>query len=167
MLALSHAYASFDGFRAGSDEQHWFQAVVSTHSLTVGSSQEVETKSALLQSRLRRDTGRFTCLHLTDLDAAVLASRSPELTSATSEADLLDIDTAEPAAHSVNFGGRTGYRVPTSMCEGYDAEAQSPVGRQWVRGLYDQGLACLVDDEILSAKYALYHTSNPYHSSTP
>jgi hypothetical protein len=92
-------------------------------------------------------------MHLTDLDAAVMSSRSPGRggVSVASEADGELVDVASPAAHSILSRGNVGARLPTSMCEGYDAEAQSPVGRQWVQQLYEQGFACNVDDDIIAA----------------
>jgi hypothetical protein len=144
VLAFSHVWAAFDGFATGSAEQRWFDADV--HVAVGVDVPAVGSASAQLVRRLRRDTGKFTCMHLTDLDAAVLSSRSAER-----EADVDPIDVAAPAAHSILARGHVGGRTPTSICDGYDAEAESPVGRTWVQQLYERGFACTVDDDVVAA----------------
>ena len=152
VLAISHAYAGFEGFAPWSKEQAWLDEKV--YPALWSDTPAVVTKAKGLIDRLRRDTGRYTCIHMTDLDTAILTSRGLQDSKGgfnEPETSLLDVDVAEPAAHSVPFGGHTGYRMTASVCEGYDSEAQSTVGRQWVRQLYDQGFACEITDEIVGA----------------
>ena len=165
VLALSTAYAAFDGFPPSTPEHTWFTEQVYPALWT--DTAAVESKAAMLMRRLRRDTGRYTCLHLTDLDAAVLTSHAPDkvaVSNGGSDSDgegLLSVDVAEPAARSVPFGGHFGFRVPTSVCDGYDAEAQSPIGRMWVQQLYEQGVACSVDDDIIAANLPRLPSKDP------
>jgi hypothetical protein len=59
---------------------------------------------------------------------------------------------AAPAARSVLYGGSDaglGSRASRLSCIGYDTEAQSPVGRLWVRELYRAGYACELDDDTI------------------
>lgn len=48
-----------------------------------------------------------------------------------------------------------------SICEAYDAEAQSLTTRQWVKDVYSEGLACTVDEEILLANLPSLPSATP------
>ena len=169
VLALSSAYAAFEGFESGTDDAAWFEGVLPR---AVWSDRPaVSAAVGKLVARLRRDTGKFSCLHLADLDAAVLTARGPEAGAAASsstfssaassvaassrladmnDADggrLLDVDIAAPAARSFGYGGPVGGGGGgASACDGYDAEAQTDSGRAWVRSAYDSGYSCHLDD---------------------
>ena len=61
----------------------------------------MQLKAATLVRRLRRETGAFTCMHLADLDTAVINSRAP-LAAGTLETESVDLDIHEPAATAVD-----------------------------------------------------------------
>ena len=74
ILALSHAYAAFDGWADGSAEQVWFDGALAR---AVADLPPVSAAAAAVVNHLVKARGASTCLHLTDLDNAVLTARSP------------------------------------------------------------------------------------------
>ena len=99
----------------------------------------VHAAAAAVRKQLRRATRRYSCVHLSDLDAAVLTK------SAWTKLELIDL--AQPAAQSRPFsadalengemtiefrqldpGGVSSDpsrgRLPSSVCDGYAAEAK-------------------------------------------
>ncbi|KAL1524388.1 hypothetical protein AB1Y20_019283 [Prymnesium parvum] len=130
VLALSHVYAAFDGAN-DAHVQEWLDwTVVPT---LLRAPPEVEQKADAIAERLRQDGAGFTCVHLADLDTAVL--HAPE------EHAAAGVDVAEPAASSRRGG--------SSACAAYDLEAVQPSGRQWVRELMREGAACAIDEEVM------------------
>ena len=188
VLALSSAYAAFEGFESGTDDAAWFEGVLPR---AVWSDRPaVSAAVGKLVARLRRDTGKFSCLHLADLDAAVLTARGPEAGAAASsstfssaassvaassrladmnDADggrLLDVDIAAPAARSFGYGGPVGGGGGgASACDGYDAEAQTDSGRAWVRSAYDSGYSCHLDDATVVRNLPRLPPGTPSSSS--
>lgn len=158
VLAFSNLYAAFEGFY---DQrlQSWLDHVV--FPAAWGDTQDVSQKAASLVHHLIQDTGSFTCLHLTAMDTAVLTARSGG--GAAQEIELT-IDVAEPAAHSVPFhvtSAESLLREPSTVCEGYDAEAQSPLGRRWVKELLEGGMACQLSEDELGASLGMLPRRHP------
>ena len=209
VLAFSTLYAAFDDFGDDAPAQAWLETQLTPallHNLP-----SVSVKAERIVSRLRRDRPAFSCVHLTDLDSAVInacasaalpaalpprrpavaclhtphpscvpalhhrslptthrrlgrartrhAGRPPPrrcLTCAaplrrraplppnTTEGVELSIDVAEPAAR---------YRSQPSLraCEAYDQEAEQPSGRRWVKDHIAEGMACQLNDALISS----------------
>ena len=152
VLAFSSTYAAFEGFDS-QEEQTWLERRIFPALWTDKSA--LLLKAQHLAARLRKDTGSFSCIHLTELDTAVLGPRASPGNPGTldSEADP-SIDVAEPAAQSVPFGAQVTaqtLRQPLSVCDAYDAEGVDLNGRQWVRMLAEQGFACHVNEDVISS----------------
>ena len=183
ILALSHAYAAFDGWADGSAEQVWFDGALAR--AVWADLPPVSAAAAAVVNHLVKARGAFTCLHLTDLDNAVLTARSPTAAhlggggrgapagydgrrgSTAGDRDgggaqeggasgaSGHVDVAAPAARSVPYTGIEGGESYVSACESHDAEAASGVGRSWVRETYNEGYACRVDDDLVLANLAV------------
>ena len=70
VLAFSSLYAAFDGFGEDARAQAWLEATLTPallHDLPA-----VSAKAARIVNRLRRDRPTFSCVHLSDLDTAVI-----------------------------------------------------------------------------------------------
>jgi hypothetical protein len=70
VLAFSSLYAAFDGFGEDAQAQAWLEASLTPallHDLPA-----VSAKAERIINRLRRDRPTFSCVHLTDLDTAVI-----------------------------------------------------------------------------------------------
>ncbi len=103
---------------------------------------EVRRYATEIATRLRSETGRYTCVHLANLDEAVLSSHAPRAVSR---------DVAEPAARPVgsSWPGDHQSGPPTGRCDMYGAEARHASGRSWVKELVSQGAACRLNDAVL------------------
>ena len=74
VLALSQTYATFDGFDHQSREHAWLGTKV--YPALWADQPRVRTLVAMLIKRLTEESPSFTCMHLTDLDTALMMSRS-------------------------------------------------------------------------------------------
>ena len=74
--------------------------------------------------------------------AVALHRRAPLPPDATEGVEL-SIDVAEPAA-------RHRSRPSQRACEAYDQEAERPLGRRWVKDQMSEGMACQLNDALVS-----------------
>ncbi len=164
VLAFSHMYAAFEGFADAAD-QRWLDETVGP--ALWSDTPSVVSKAERMAQRLRRDTGSYSCIHLTELDTAVINARAP-VSDGSLEEDVHSIDVAEPAAHSVPFprfddgpGPPNIIRQPLTVCDGYEAEARHAAGRKWVKTHVEQGMACHVTEGVISANLAQLPRRDP------
>jgi len=167
VLALSHLYAAFEGFQTTygvTDEETtwWFREILPD--LLIHDLPAVKRKVAETTRRLRLETGNFTCVHLSAPDSAVINSRAPLTPGSESAVPETQIDVAQPAARSVPFASNAlpslpdtlpnTLRQPSTVCDGYDAEASAEGGRHWVKQMTAQGLACHVTEGVIASNLA-------------
>ena len=180
VLAISNLYAAFEGFvplapgavstgvpvGQSRARQAWWQALA--NSLPIDK-HAVKQASETLVRLLRKPTGQFSCVHLADLDVAAISSQpgggrwavadlwQPAAQSVPFSAHLLECDELE-----VDNSSGSPVQLPVTMCDAYDAEAQSRnVGRQWVQQLYDEGIACETPNSVVAANLPRLPQGNP------
>ena len=72
VLAFSNLYAAFDGFGDGAPAQGWLESQLTP--ALFSDTPSVAAKAEKVVSRLKRERGSFSCVHLTELDTAVINS---------------------------------------------------------------------------------------------
>jgi len=160
VLAFSNLYAAFEGFEGDAASQSWWEQMA-TPALMTDTAQVTEKAMKMLEV-LRKETPDFTCVHITDLETAVLNARAPIL--AGSDAVHIALDVVSPAAQYVPAGppkGSPTNRPPMTVCDAYDSEAQQSMGRRWVKEHMEQGMSCHVNDAIVAANLAQLPLKQP------
>ena len=160
VLAFSNLYAAFEGFEGDEASQSWWERMVTPALMT--DTPQVAKKAMKMLEGLRKETSDFTCVHITDLDTAVLNARAPIPTG--SDAVPIALDVVSPAAQFAPAGpfkGSLVNRPPMTVCDAYDSEAQQSMGRRWVKEHMEQGMSCHVNDAIVAANLAQLPLKQP------
>ncbi|EOD28668.1 hypothetical protein EMIHUDRAFT_456961 [Emiliania huxleyi CCMP1516] len=160
VLAFSHLYAAFEGFPPGSPLAAWFADELPA-ALSTSDSEEATRKAGRIIARLAAETGSFSCIHLSHLDAAVVSSRAP-LTPTPDSASFGDAHEADTSAPHADSGGAPNtLRLPSTACDAFDAESHQPAGRAWVKELSSAGYSCHVSEAVLRANLARLPPRDP------